>query len=240
MIKYTKTAEDVRIEADDLKNDPTLKFLRDMNHFKFNVGDVLIREDRVTTSTMGDHWVVKKASCGLPYRYAYVFENELKVGYIRRISIDGKKFVEQSVCITHFDPTKVRFSLDPGYADHLLLGGDAPFDLNAEYKNAVRKRKALYKENDKIRVPTQTDDEINAFLDSLQPGDQLWYGWSRNTILKDPATVDKITADANTGIRHLKLVYSMNGRSYTYYHDRDNIKRNMWFKTRPKFLDEML
>lgn len=236
-LKYEKTDEDKKIEERDLATNRTLKHLKDINFYKFEVGDVLVREER-----WGDEqpWKQQLAACGLPYKYVYVFENELGVGYIRRLSIDGSKFVEAPVCVVNFDPQRTRFHLDPAYADQILMGDADKMDMKSDYQAVKRKKAALWRKNDKIRIQMKSADDAIAFINTLNVGDKLWMGFNRSTVNKDHYTVAAKSIDPlSPAHSYLALKPSWApGRNYNYYADR--IFWYHWFKQKPHFLDDML
>lgn len=232
-IKYEKTPVDLQIEQHDLETNMVLKHLRNLNAYKYNIGDVLIREDKTYDNT----WKVHLAQCGLPYKYVYVFENELGVGYIRRMSINGSKFVEKPVCVVEFNPNKTRFRVDPAYLDHLLLAEEGEeFDFKTDYKNARKKRLAMYKANEKLREKIETEDEALAFMESLQPGDEIWMGWANNNIEQSPGKFVKFVE----GTKHNEPYMEVTGWRWHTKFPLSTIKYRHWYKTKPQFWDELL
>ena len=194
-MKYDMTPEDHQTIAHDLAHDRTLKHLRNLSFYKFTVGDVLVREEKWRKSDGGDgwEWKVRMADANLPYKYVYVFENELGVGYIRRLSVNGRKFVERPLCVTEFDPDQTRFSLDPEYADHMLLSAeDEEFDTKTRYADAKKKREKIHRQNKKIAVPLPDEAAALAWMQTLKVGDQLWYGYGISSIHKEPYFVHEI------------------------------------------------
>ena len=196
MANYVKTKEDLEIEAFDMRTNKALKYIRDVGFYKFNLGDILVREDN--HSKQG--WKRKEASNGVPYRYVYLFENDLGVGYIRRMSVTGKHLVDKPICVVEFDPDTTRFILDPGYADHLLFGeSEDNFDLKSDYAEAKKKREAIYKANLKIKEDFSSDALFKSFMDNLKVGDTLWISYSTRTLYDEPIRVESINKDPNTG-----------------------------------------
>lgn len=259
-IEYTVTQDDLNIIKRDLATNRTLKHLKDLSFYKFSVGDVLVREDR----GYDKQWNVHTAACGLPYRYMYVFENELGVGYIRRLSVKGDHFVEFPICTVDFDPETTRFKVDPSYADQLLIGEDAGFDPKGDYKAARKKKEAVYRANDKLREKLDTEAEVLAFLKKLKVGDQIWHGWSKSNINKEPYVVADIhfgTQDTEQAAQEEKqrsgtwswrtpvVKYDTtclslsdprwpksDPRQYTI----SNLQYGLWFTVKPNFVDDVL
>jgi len=239
-MKYEKTAEDIKIEETDLKTNRTLKHLRHVNFYKFSIGDVLIREEKWGTND----WRVKTASCGLPYKYVYVFENELGVGYIRRLSVKGDKFVDTSVCVVNFDPHETRFSLDPSYANHLLLASeDDELDLKSEYTDIKKKREAMHRKNMKLAEKITNFAEGLEFLKKMKVGDTFWWGWGIRSIRETPVTITNIIIklDGKQPEYECCIEYTSSpGSSYTQRLTIDSMIRGKVFLTKPLFMEEVL
>lgn len=187
-MKYVQTPDDIKIMQNDMRNNRTLQHLQNLNLYKFSIGDVLIREDKY-----GDTWKVKTASCGLPYKYVYAFENELGIGYIRRLSVNGRKFVDSPVCVVYFDPDKTRFAIDPSYADHILLSGeDEAFDAKGQYAEVKKRREQRHRKNRKLaEVVTSVSDAVEVFK-KMKVGDPFWLSYSVANIRKEPCYVTHI------------------------------------------------
>lgn len=240
-MKYVKDADDRKIEVNDLTHNRTLQHLRDINFYKFSIGDVLVREDKY-----GEAWKVKMASCGLAYKYVYAFENDLGVGYIRRLSVNGKKFVDTAVCIVYFDPAKTRFQLDSAYADHILLAAEGEeLDVKSEYSDIKKKREGVHRKNKKAAIRITSEAEGVAFIQSLKPGDQFWYGsYSVRSINKEPFKVvsTKVLLHPSIGDSYIEYVQGGTG----YYANRPqrlaarHLGHSYIFMTKPIFVDEIL
>lgn len=237
-MKYEKTAEDVQVEQSDMRSNRTLQHLRDINFYKFSVGDVLIREDKY-----GEQWKVKMAACGLPYKYVYAFENELGVGYIRRLSVNGKKFVEAPTCVVHFEPQNTRFVLDPAFANHILLAPEGEeLDVKSEYSDIKKQREAMHRKNKKIALKLDTDADVLDFMKTLKPGDQFWSGWSIRSIRKDPNIVSKVYFEpgALNLDRHFVECVASGLYSYNTKFNAYNLKNHLIFLQKPLFMDDVL
>jgi hypothetical protein len=244
-MKYEVTQDDQDIMARDLAQDRTLKHLRNLSFYKFSIGDVLIREEKYSKydGTGSFEWKVSKASCDLPYKYVYVFENELGVGYIRRLSVNGRKFVDRPICITEFDPDQTKFSLDPEYADHMLLANeDDNFDTKSRYDEIKKKREQIHRQNKKIRIPLNDEAQVLAWMKTLKIGDQLWWGYSISHIYKDTYFVQGIDikpSPSNCSIRVGTTPVVGNG-GYANNLYTNNLIRYYVFSQRPTFIDEVI
>lgn len=234
-MKYEKDDVDKRIEENDLKTNRTLQHLRDINFYKFNIGDVLVREDKY-----GDQWKVKTAACGLPYKYVYVFENELGVGYIRRLSVNGRKYVDTAVCVVHYDPLKTRFHLDPSFANHILLADeDDQFDIKSEYADAKKRREAMHRKNLKMAEKIECVTDAISFMKRLKIGDTLWWGWSIRSIKRDPITVVAINLKTGIDADSSTIEYAGHPFRNNFINVAQLINQKI-FTQRPLFQDELL
>lgn len=249
-MKYDITPQDLAIMEQDLKNDRVLKHLRNLSYYKFSVGDVLIRENKVQAfGTNETTWKVELGSGDIPHKYVYVFENELKVGYIRRLSVNGRKFVERSICVTELDPDYTRFKLDPEYADHMLLAGeDAEFDASSRYDELKARREATHRRNKKLKIPMPDVEAAIAWMKTLKVGDQVWWGHSINNLHKEPYFVDQINLyPPNTSLTpwgnqpqdHIKVSTRANP-NYSSHIYATSLPFYYVFTQRPHFLDEVV
>lgn len=261
-MKYDITLEDKQTMERDMQTDRTLKHLKNLSFYKFTIGDVLVREEKYNNHDGKCEWKVRMADTNLAYKYVYVFENELGVGYIRRLSVNGRKFVERPMCITEFDPDQTRFSLDPEYADHMLLSAeDEEFDTKTRYADAKKKREQIHRKNKKIAVSLLDEAAAVAWMNTLKVGDQIWYGYSIGNIYKDPYSVTEINLQPppasptpappsnpfgyNYGYYapqfspHIKISAQSNS-AYSSSLYANNLTRYYVFTQRPTFFDEVI
>ncbi len=249
-MKYEITQEDRDVMTRDMCTDRTLKHLRNLSFYKFTIGDVLIREEKCSKhGSYGEYeWKPMTASCGLNNKYVYVFENELGIGYIRRLSVNGRKFVDHPMCVTNFDPDQTRFSLDPEYADHMLLASEEDeFDAKSRYDALKKKREKVKRMNAKIALKLNGDDEqsIIAWMKSLKPGDILWWGYGLSSIRKEPMVVRSVASNTNSwGYNQnsylLTCVDANNPSAYPHSFQSNSISRYCFFTTRPHYAEEVL
>lgn len=236
-MKYEITADDIKLMERDMLTNRTLKHLKHVSFYKFTVGDVLIRED-LYGHTGSEQWKPKMAECGLPYKYVYVFENELGVGYIRRLSVNGRKFVESPVCVLEFDPAQTRFVTDPEYADHIIFSQDGEeFDAKSRYDEIKRKREAMNRKNKKLRVPIKDETEAENFLKQLTVGQQFWLGNGQ----KDPNIVTeayKLDQHSWGGPRGFVAYKTPNYHRDSHLYGNSLIYGPVYL-TRPFFFDEL-
>ncbi len=257
-MKYDITPEDIAIMEHDLKSDRTLKHLRNMSFYKFSIGDVLVRENKSYSEDINGEkiWRTETGSGDIPHKYVYIFENELNVGYIRRLSVNGRKFVDKPICITELDPDETRFKLDPEYADHMLLsaGEDTEFDASSRYDELKKRREALYRRNKKLAIPIPDLPAALAWMKTLNIGDQLWWGHSINNIYKEPyyieevnltgtvATVNKFSWNQVYGTPQPRefIRLKTSGSTYSSTLFAESMPHYYLFTQRPQFLDEVV
>lgn len=241
-MKYLVTQDDLNTMEHDLHNDRTLKHLKDLSFYKFTIGDVLIRQERYRNSTGEHEWKTKLADCGIANKYVYVFENELGIGYIRRLSVNGRKFVDRATCVTEFDPDLTRFSLDPEYADHMLLSEEnAEFDAKSRYDEIKKKREQINRQNKKLRLDIQTEDQAIEWLKNVNIGDTVWFGYSIGNINKYPYSVDSKNINVSNPARSsIILRNSAYPQSYGQTFNVNSVLRYNIFTSRPIFMDEII
>lgn len=246
-MKYEVTQEDRDTMDRDMKSDRVLKHLKNLSFYKFTIGDVLIREDKYTrynANGVGNHayeWRVKLAECDLPYKYVYTFENELGIGYIRRLSINGRKYVERPICVTEFDPDLTRFSLDPEYADHMLLSNEnEEFDAKSRYNEIKKKREQNNRKNKKFRLHFANETEAGQYIAKLKIGDTFWWGYSLNNIHKDPYYVTQLEVGSFPRENFFRMSQQSNSRLIGTAIGVQRLMRDYFFTQRPTFLDEII
>ena len=181
-MKYVKSLEDARREENDLKTNVIMRWLQYQEDFKFNIGDILIKQSkRWHTTNHNDHgdWETETVSkvTGAPRKYMYVFENTLGIGYLRQLYVDGSGFASTLLCIANCDPTYTRFVLDPDYADHLILGGtNEEFTANQMYLEKKKYRDDAIAKNKEMLIKTGSFYSVTAWFNSLKPSDIFWCG----------------------------------------------------------------
>src|ERR1035437_5962556 len=170
-LKYDKTQSDKNREGSDLRYNVIMKFLKQQENFKFNIGDILIKQTRYGDDT----WKTETTSLEAPKKYMYVFENELGIGYIKQLRVDGSGFTTLLQCTANFDYDYVRLTLDPDFVDHMIIG-EEEFQYNQEYVNKKNFRKDAIAKNRKLLIGTQSFKKRLAWFHGLKIGDKFWYG----------------------------------------------------------------
>lgn len=172
-LDYKKTPEDLARERSDLNTSPIMRFLKNRDQYTFNIGDILIKETRWDSK---GKWEISKTAIGGIKKYMYVFENELGIGYIKQLKVDGTGFTTNISCVANYDPETVRLSLDPDYADHLLIG-ENEFNYNDDYLRKKEFRQEAIKRNRSLVVNTRNEETRMAWYHSLKDGDTIWASW---------------------------------------------------------------
>lgn len=241
-MKYEITQEDLQTMERDLRTDRTLKHLKNLSFYKFTIGDVLVREEKChKRDSEGYEWKTKLAECGIPNKYVYVFENDLGVGYIRRLSVNGRKFVDRPTCVTEFDPDQTRFVLDPEYADHMIFSDEnAEFDAKSRYDEIKKKREQIHRKNKKLRIPLDTPEQAYAWLQTIKLGDQIYWGYGISSLNKDVYLIQEIKIDAIRERSFIKVVNANAPNSYGYTISFHSLTRYPIFTQRPTFADEII
>lgn len=172
-LKYEKSLDDRAREISDVKRNPICRFLKNQEVFKFNVGDIVIKQKR---HSMNDTWETEVIpGVRAPRKFMYVFENEVGIGYLKPLRVDGTGFTSELVMTANFDPDYVRFQLDPDYVDHMLIGDD-DFEYNQSYVNKKAYRDEAIKNNKKLLVQTKSTKKRADWISNLKVGDEFWMG----------------------------------------------------------------
>lgn len=194
MLVYEKSVGDADREKQDFNENPIMKYLRYQDHFKFNVGDILIKQTRWYShhsGTMGE-WTSETTQLGVPKKYMYVFENELGIGYLKQLCVDGKRFATALICTANFDAETTRFMLDESFVDHLLVGGEDSFQHNKEYLEVKKFREDAIRKNKKLVICTNSAKGLFEWWEGLKVGDEFWYGESWDDLIGTKCKVKAI------------------------------------------------
>jgi len=187
-LEYIKTAEDIKREKRDLRDNQTVKFVKFQEAFKFNVGDIVIMQYKWSDGS----WKTKKTfgATEVPVKFMYVFENEVGIGYIKQLKVNGTGFTTLTTCVADIDPTTTRLILDPDLVDHLLLSdGDEEFDYSRAHSERMAFRKEAVEKNKKLLLDLSTPEARVKWFYSLKKGDVIWAGLDWDSIVNDPQEV---------------------------------------------------
>jgi hypothetical protein len=236
MKEYVKAKVDQQVEKRDMEQHPVLKYLKQTDRFKFKIGDILVLENRYDGK-----WEPEKASCGVACKYLYAWENELGIGYVRRISIDGNRYTGQPQCILNFDPDHCRFQLAPEVMEHMLLGEEGDdVDIKSQYAEIRRKRERVNRHNQKLQEDTKTEANVLVMLTKLKPGDRFWaQQWRGYDLHKNGYEVISITIDKNNlGYSLLEFRDFGNASAYKNRWYVNTMVGRKLYLTEPMFKDE--
>lgn len=198
-MKYEMTKEDKQRIESDLQHNTVIRFLRQQENNKFNIGDILVKETRVHEYKIpveDQKWAVHKTPIGAPVKYMYVHENEYSVGYVKQLRADGTGFTSSTTCLANIDLDSTRFVLDPEYADHLMLNPDEKFEYNNIHASRKQFREEAMAKNRKQCVSIGSAKKAEDFLKTLKIGDELWMGGSFEDLITCKFRVNKIGSEA--------------------------------------------
>lgn len=230
-------------ELNEFKHDetvnPVIKYFKNKDAVKFNIGDVLVRQvARWEYSPHGNvaKWATDKVSSvsNAPKKFVYVFENEFGIGYIKQLRANGQGFTSYMVCTANIDFDHTRFVLDPDYADHLLLAGqDDKFAYQERFKQDKAAREEIYKYNKSLINRTDNVQEVHAIFDRLMPGDSIWIGRNMYTAADSKCTVIQVKSETNyRGTIRTLYVSNHNGQRLAFSEER--LQNYVVFTTPPR------
>lgn len=194
-MKYEATQEDKLMMENDMDTNPIMRFLKNRESYSFNVGDILIKQHKRWSdeSDESDEWITESNSpTGAPKKYMYVFENELGIGYVKALKVDGSGFTRALTCITTVDQEHNRFVLDPDYVDHMILGEDGGFTYNEAYKAKKAFRDEAIAKNKKLLVKVTNPKKLVEWYNGLKVGDKVWYGTSYEQLARQYCIITSI------------------------------------------------
>lgn len=213
-MKLTKTKIDEKRLADDLWKDRIMVYLANADKLKFNVGDILIKQTNYGDDEQPE-WTTETDGAGCTVQYVYAFENELGVGYVKRLKNDGSgPCKKQPEAITKFDPRVNKFILDPDYADHLILG-EGEFDYSAKSKRQIEFRKEALEKNEKLCLKFKKPSDAKTWWQSLKIGDIIYVGTDLESLGDDVLEVIKIKKNKIT-MRVIATEWDEVGEEYDY------------------------
>lgn len=193
-LEYVKTADDAEREQSDIKTCPIQRYMKNQDQFRFNIGDILIKSTK-WYGGMREWHTECTAGTGTPTKFMYVFENELGIGYIKQLKVDGTGFTNSLICTSNFDPDNVKLMLDPDYVDHILLGGDEEFQYNSDYLDKKAFRLEAAAKNKKLLIGTQSVKTRLVWFHGLKVGDIFWCGSNINELEGNHYCVTSIRDD---------------------------------------------
>ena len=128
-MKYSLKPKELIDVENFLKNSPHAKMIKEYQNWGFEIGDVLIRHN---TNYVGDTAVeLVSPSCQIPKKYRVVHIDELKVPWVKQVSVRGG-LGNKLYCLLNYNQSNIQWSVDPEQIDSQLLG--RKYDPRAEYK----------------------------------------------------------------------------------------------------------
>lgn len=216
MIKYEKSKEDEQKEKRDLKYNHIMQFLQNQENLKFKIGDILIKQNRYTKHNGHDYdfyWEHEKhPTTKCPKKYMYVFENELGIGYVKQLKVDGTGFTTTLLCLANIDHRNTKFTIDPEYVDHIILNDGVDFQHNREYLEKRKFREAAMAANKNILLNTKSPKELLEWMKALKAGDIFWAGETYDELSDNAYEVTKIEYMPSTDLaNHIIHMLHANG-----------------------------
>ncbi len=206
-----KSAADIKKEKDDMVSSklPILRYLKYQDELKFKIGDILVKKSSYEDENGKIIWETETDQIGIPVQYVYIFENEVGVGYVKRLKPDGSGPTRATaICIARFDAGEHRFVLDPGYAEHLLLG-EGDYQYHKDRERLTTFRNEAIEKNKQLLIDTSHKASCIVWWKSLKIGDTIYVGYGPDDV---GDTVFKILS---IGKDHKKLemetIYDANG-----------------------------
>ncbi len=237
--KYQKTDKDKKQEKYDLNNHPIIKWLKNPNAFKFNIGDILIKKSlryvwQPQTHIREQQWETHMVNhiTNTPKRYMYVFENELGIGYIKQLTADGSDFTSNMTCVASLDPDYIKLELDPDYADSIILGTEADAQLNQRYLDIKKFRKEAMSANRKNLVKTYSVESVREWMLSLSQGERFWMGSTFDEMVRSEYEVIQVI-DGPSPNTMPTLRYKEAANGYTFANGCGWFKRLKISMTKP-------
>lgn len=230
-------------------NSNVVRYLRNRETANFSIGDILICQRSWNQyDEVGERkWTTEYTSetTKVPAKYIYVYENEIGIGYVKRLVANGKGLGHQLICLVEINHSNMRFIIDPDYQDSVLLGDDT-YSYNNALKDAQKAKRAIDKKNKPLLVDTRTWESINAAFATLKPGDTVWDGWSSQEASKRAITVisiEKKSKHTYSANKHapcldfyaIELTHS--GHPHKYKEETEHFVGRKLFLTQPFMYD---
>lgn len=190
MSEYVKTKKDKAVIAANADTNPVVIYLRNKENMQFKAGDILVLHYKDHDHNDKEVWTASTHTSGAPKKYLYAFEDDVGLGYVKLFKADGK-LSETPEALTEFNLDCARFSLDPQYADHLMIG-DGEFDPT-ETQNEMKKfRASAILKNRKLKMPTNNAYELIEWIKTLKVGDTLYNGSNIPSMVANQYKIAKI------------------------------------------------
>lgn len=200
-MEYTKTKEDEAAIEHDLNTNQTMIWLKNADKFKFNVGDILIKENlRYMWSNHAKDtkqvWEVEISNSITkePKKFVYAFENEFGIGYLKQIRADGTGFTKGVKSVLDLNPKTCRLKLHPDYEDSIILGEKIDvFEKNKAHSDLKIKRKKALQRNAKLCHSFASRGQATEYLLKLKVGQKIWVSNNLYDIFHKEYEIKKIT-----------------------------------------------
>lgn len=144
MSKRNLTDREKNVIQYQQKNCPVVRFLQSKDKLSFSTGDYLIKLNRIY-----DRWVPEPVSnvSSVPKKFICIHEDQYGIRYIKPLSSTGIE-LSTIIPITEFNEDSY-YTIDPEYADHIILNGENNFNAAAQKKTEKQRRDLITRKNKK-------------------------------------------------------------------------------------------
>ncbi len=171
---------------------------------QFSIGDYLILLEG--SRLPGTSLMPQKNSYGAPIKYKVVFINRYGVPFVKAVNKKGNPCGELYSCVgdnSVSDEERFEFTLDPDFADALLL--EDTYDPAILHRTKQEIFKEVTKHNKKVKLKTrEIGDVVNLFANA-KVGDTLWTSTKGHYTIQDKETVSK--ADFHKKVSPISSTY---------------------------------
>lgn len=166
---------------------------------QFKEGDYLLLHEQENYEE--PNLKLKANSYGVAIRYLVVHVNEEGLSFVKEVTSSGKTtgnlICTASVSMPDHDDDKILYhrsgefvwTLDPDYADSILLG--EKYDPSTYSKEKKSLWKEITKHNKDNRINTKVAAELVDFLNKLPCGTSLYFSPKSNVIIKEKVVVTR-------------------------------------------------
>jgi len=178
-MKIQATKEDLARIGQMEANSQLDKWMRWKDTLNFTVGDILIKEVDRSYRTE-PKWDVEKASSTslTPAKYVYIYKDNYGVGYIKKLTVDGKNTVGYPQSMYDMDLDRVRFKVDADYQDAVLLGKDDEYDPARNHSEEKKLRQEIREYNKKQVLNVANVEALEKWFRSNK-GKCVWLSYDR-------------------------------------------------------------
>lgn len=219
------TDDDKKTIKSQQDNSPAVRFLRTKDNFNFSVGDFLIKVHK----SVDGKWEPETIShvSDQPKRFVCIHEDEYGIKYIKPLTSLGKEipYITQLTEVSEW----TRYTVDPEFAEHIILDGENNFDFSEKRKQDKARREATTRKNKKICVRIW-NDTIEGVLASLKPGDKVWIGYQiPKAAESEPLIIKELKKETEWNKTFIRIYFANSHETYK----SDELFGHVIFRTEP-------